>query len=312
VTTREEVLAARERVGPRVRRTPVLLVVLPTPGGDIPVALKLEQLQLGGSFKIRGSLNAMLNRDGAQRDSPVVIASGGNAGIAAATAAGMLGIACTVVLPASAPAVKVDRLRALGAEVVLDGERYVDAYLRASAIAAQRGAQQLHAYDLPDVVAGAGVIGLELAEEAPETDTVLVAVGGGGLVAGIAAALAGEKSVVGVEPSGAPTLSSALAAGFPVDVGVDSIAADALGATRLGDIAMDVARRAGIGSVLVEDEAIDEARNLLWREFRLAVEHAAAAPIAALLSGAYTPAAGERVAAVICGANTDPTTLPTG
>ncbi|AQA22221.1 pyridoxal-phosphate dependent enzyme family protein [Rhodococcus sp. MTM3W5.2] len=312
MTTREEVLAARERVGPLVRRTPVLRVVLPTPGGDIPVALKLEQLQLGGSFKIRGSLNAMLNRDGAHRDSPVVIASGGNAGIAAATAAGMLGIVCTVVVPAAAPTVKVDRLRALGAEVVLDGERYADAYVRASAIAAQRGAQQLHAYDLPDVVAGAGVVGLELTEEVPEADTVLVAVGGGGLVAGIAAALEGEKSVVGVEPSGAPTLSSALAAGSPVDVAVHSIAADALGATRLGDIAMDVARRTGIGSVLVEDEAITEARNLLWREFRLAVEHAAAAPIAALLSGAYAPAEGERVAAVICGANTDPTTLPTG
>ncbi|MFC7450861.1 serine/threonine dehydratase [Rhodococcus daqingensis] len=311
MTTREDVLAARRRVGGRVRRTPVSRVVLPTPGGDLPVALKLEQLQLGGSFKIRGSLNAILNRDAAHRDSPVVIASGGNAGIAAATASGMLGIGCTVVVPASAPAVKVERLRALGAEVVLDGERYTDAYVRATAIAAQRGAQQLHAYDLPDVVAGAGVIGLELAEEAPEATTVLVAVGGGGLVAGIAAALAGDKQVVGVEPSGAPTLHAALAAGSPVDVVVDSIASDALGATRLGDIAMDVARRAAIGSVLVEDEAIVEARNLLWRNFRLAVEHAAAAPVAALLSGAYTPVEGERIVAVICGANTDPTTLPT-
>lgn len=308
--TREDVLAARSRVGDRVRRTPVLQVGVPTPGGEFPVALKLEHLQLGGSFKIRGSLNALLHRPAAQRDAPVVIASGGNAGIAAATASRMLGVACTVVVPASAPVVKVERLRALGAEVVLDGERYTDAYARATAIAAERGAQQLHAYDLPDVVAGAGVIGLELAEQVPDATTVLVAVGGGGLAAGIAAALPGDTAVVGVEPTGAPTLHRALAAGRPVDVAVDSVAADALGATRLGDIAMDVARRTAMVSVLVDDDVIVDARNLLWREYRLAVEHSAAAPIAALLSGAYAPAPGERVVAVVCGANTDPTTLP--
>lgn len=308
--TREDVLAARSRVGDRVRRTPVLRVGVPTPGGEFPVALKLEHLQLGGSFKIRGSLNALLHRPAAQRDAPVVIASGGNAGIAAATASRMLGVACTVVVPASAPVVKVERLRALGAEVVLDGERYTDAYARATAIAVERGAQQLHAYDLPDVVAGAGVIGLELAEQVPDATTVLVAVGGGGLAAGIATALSGDTAVVGVEPTGAPTLHRALAAGRPVDVPVDSVAADALGATRLGDIAMDVARSTAMVSVLVDDDVIVDARNLLWREYRLAVEHSAAAPIAALLSGAYAPAPGERVVAVVCGANTDPTTLP--
>nr|WP_217635621.1 serine/threonine dehydratase [Rhodococcus tukisamuensis] len=308
--TREDVLAARSRVGDRVRRTPVLRVGVPTPGGEFPVALKLEHLQLGGSFKIRGSLNALLHRPAAQRDAPVVIASGGNAGIAAATASRMLGVACTVVVPASAPVVKVERLRALGAEVVLDGERYTDAYARATAIAVERGAQQLHAYDLPDVVAGAGVIGLELAEQVPDATTVLVAVGGGGLAAGIAAALSGDTAVVGVEPTGAPTLHRALAAGRPVDVPVDSVAADALGATRLGDIAMDVARSTAMVSVLVDDDVIVDARNLLWREYRLAVEYSAAAPIAALLSGAYAPAPGERVVAVVCGANTDPTTLP--
>lgn len=308
--TREDVLAARSRVGDRVRRTPVLRVGVPTPGGEFPVALKLEHLQLGGSFKIRGSLNALLHRPAAQRDAPVVIASGGNAGIAAATASRMLGVACTVVVPASAPVVKVERLRALGAEVVLDGERYTDAYARATAIAVERGAQQLHAYDLPDVVAGAGVIGLELAEQVPDATTVLVAVGGGGLAAGIATALSGTTAVVGVEPTGAPTLHRALAAGRPVDVPVDSVAADALGATRLGDIAMDVARSTAMVSVLVDDDVIVDARNLLWREYRLAVEHSAAAPIAALLSGAYAPAPGERVVAVVCGANTDPTTLP--
>lgn len=304
---RDDVVAARDRLAGAVRRTPVLSAVVASPAGPVDVALKLEFTQIGGSFKIRGSLNTLLHS--AIGRPTVVIASGGNAGIAAAAAAGMRGVRCRVVVPARAPRAKVDALRSLGAEVHLHGETYAEAYALASSLAVESGAFALHAYDLPDVVAGAGTIGLELEEQVPQLDSVLVAVGGGGLVAGIAAGVPKGYRVIGVEPEGAPTLYAALGAGEPVDVAVSSIAADSLGATRLGAIAADVVARHDVASVLVSDDDIVAARRYLWREFRIAVEWGGATALAAITSGAYVPRPGEHPVVILCGANTDPSDL---
>jgi len=294
-----DVERAAARIEGRVRRTPVL-------AADEGVWFKLEQLQHTGSFKARGAFNRII---AAGEQTGVVAASGGNAGLAVAYAAREFGLPAQVYVPATAPAVKVAKLRRLGAAVELVGEKYADAYDAAVKHAADSGELFCHAYDQPDVCAGQGTLGLELLEQAGVLDTILVAVGGGGLLAGVAAAVEGRARVVGVEPRTIPTLHSALAAGEPVAVDVAGIAADSLGATRLGDIAFAVATRTDAGSVLVDDTAIVEARAALWDRYRLAVEPGGATAFAALLSGAYRPAPGERVAVVLCGANTDPTTL---
>ncbi|RMI32788.1 serine/threonine dehydratase [Nocardia stercoris] len=304
---RSDVRMARLRVGDAVRVTPVFHTEVTGPRGPVKVTFKLEYLQLGGTFKVRGSLNALLEAGDDGR--PAVIASGGNAGIAAALACAMRGRACTVVVPESAPHTKVAAMWAYGAEVLWHGTSYAEAYRHANELATERGALQLHAYDLAAVVAGAGVVGLEIERQVRGRPPVLVAVGGGGLLAGIAAAFGPRGRVIGVEPKGAPTLHAALAAGRPVDVRVNSIAADALGATRVGDIAWNVAKRYDVGSVLVTDDAIAVAREYLWREFRIVVEAAGATALAAIQSGAYLPAPGERPVIVLCGANTDLATL---
>ncbi len=287
----------------QIRKTPVFHTTVAGPHGPVPVTLKLEYLQHGGTFKVRGSLNALLEADGPVDE--VVIASGGNAGIAAALAADRLGKACTVVVPESAPHTKVAAMWSHGAEVLWHGTTYTQAYAYAAELAEERGAVQLHAYDLPAVIAGAGVVGLELEEQVRGRPPVLVGVGRGGLVAGIAAALGRRQQVIGIEPEGIPTLHAALRAGRPVDIDASSIAADSLGATRIGDMALDIARRYDANSVLVTDGAITTAREYLWREFRIVVELAGALALAAVLSGAYVPAPGERPVIVLCGANTD-------
>ncbi|MGW5748532.1 threonine/serine dehydratase [Amycolatopsis sp. NPDC003861] len=294
-----DVERAAARIEGRVRRTPVL-------AADEGVWFKLEQLQHTGSFKARGAFNRII---AAGEQTGVVAASGGNAGLAVAYAASEFGLPARVYVPATAPAVKVAKLRQLGATVELVGEKYADAYDAAVKHAADSGELFCHAYDQPDICAGQGTLGLELLEQAGDLDTILVAVGGGGLLAGVAAAVEGRARVVGVEPRTIPTLHSALAAGEPVAVDVAGIAADSLGATRLGDIAFAVATRTDAGSVLVDDTAIAEARAALWDRYRLAVEPGGATAFAALLSGAYRPAPGERVAVLLCGANTDPATL---
>ncbi len=239
----------------------------------------------------------------------MVAASGGNAGLAVAYAAAREGVAARVYVPTTAPAVKVARLRELGAEVVQVGDRYALAYEAAIAHAEAAGALFCHAYDQPEICAGQGTLALELHEQLDgNVDTVLVAVGGGGLMAGVAAPLEGRARVVGVEPSTVPTFAEAVA-GEPVDVPVSGVAADSLGATRLGAIAWAVAGRTGVRSVLVDDVDVLAARRLLWAQYRLVVEHGAASVVAALLSGAYRPDRGERVAAVLCGANTAPNDL---
>jgi threonine dehydratase len=303
MVTRVDVEAAAARIAGRVRRTPVLAA-----GGPL---LKLEFTQHTGSFKARGAFNRLLAaaEAGQLPAAGVVAASGGNAGLAFAYAARELGSRAEIYVPATAPAVKVARLRALGAAVVQVGSEYAEAYEAATKRVADTGALYCHAYDQPEMVAGQGTVALELVQQAGgELDTVLVSTGGGGLVGGIAAALAGRVRVVAVEPELAPTLHAALAAGAPVDVPVSGVAADSLGARRVGEIAYRVAVRTDVHSVLVPDRAIVAARAMLWDRYRLVVEHGAAAAMAAL-DGWYRPAPGERVAVVLCGANTDPSDL---
>jgi threonine dehydratase len=306
-----DVRAAASRVAGHVLRTPVVEVD-PTAGDPVGTLwLKLEQLQHTGSFKARGAFNRILAaaERAALPDSGVVAASGGNAGLAVAYAAARSGASAEVYVPETAPPVKVGKLRALGAEVVQVGTRYADAYTAAVERAERTGALFCHAYDQPEICAGQGTLGLELLEQTGGLDTILLAVGGGGLMAGVAVATAGQARVVGVEPRTIPTLHCALAAGGPVDVDVAGVAADSLGATRIGAIAYDVAARTGVGSVLVDDDDIVAARRLLWKQYRLVVEHGTAAALAAIRSGAYRPRPGERVAVVLCGANTDPADL---
>ncbi|MGV9412431.1 threonine/serine dehydratase [Nocardia sp. NPDC003693] len=304
---RSDVRRARRLLLGHTRKTPVFHTEVLGPRGPIPVTLKLEHLQHGGTFKVRGCLNALLQSG--SRTGKVVIASGGNAGIAAALASALRGLSCTVVVPESAPHTKVAAMWSHGAEVLWHGTTYAEAHRYACKLAGERGAMQLHAYDLPEIVAGAGVVGLEIEEQVRGRPPVLVAVGGGGLVAGIAVALGLRGRVIGVEPQGAPTLHAALAAGHPVDVDVSSVASDALGANRIGAIAMEVAQRYQVRSLLVSDDAIVMAREYLWREFRIVVEPAGATALAAIQSGVYVPAPGERPVIVLCGANTDLATL---
>jgi threonine dehydratase len=311
VITRADIDEARARIEGRVRRTPLVAV---DPGAfPGPSWLKLEFLQHTGSFKARGAFNRILTAqaDG-ELDAAVgtVTASGGNAGLAHAYAAAQLGVQVTVFVPSIASPVKLAKLHELGANVIQAGHEYAGAYEAARIHADASGAVFCHAYDQPAIVAGAGTVGLELLDELKDGfDTVLIAVGGGGLLAGVAAAVEGSARVVGVEPTTAPTLHEALRAGWPVDVPVSGIAADSLGARRLGEIAFAVALRTGVRSVLVGDDDLVFARKLLWEHRRIAVEHGAAAALAALTSGGYVPEPGERVVVVLCGANTDPSDL---
>jgi threonine dehydratase len=306
--TRFDVETAAERILGRVRKTPVQELG-PFAMGGIPgeLVLKLELLQYTGSFKPRGAFNRMLSGD--VDSSGVLAASGGNFGLAVAFAAHQLGHRAEIFVPDSSPEVKIGRIRELGAEVHVIPGFYADAAAACEERALQTGALYMHPYDQPEVVAGQGTIGLELSEQAPAIDTVLVAVGGGGLIAGIAAWFANDARIVGVEPERCPTLTAAIAAGKPVDVEVGGVAADALGARRLGDIAFEISQRFVERVVMVADNAIMEARRRLWDEVHLVAEPGAAAPVAALLTGAYVPEPDERVVAVVCGANTDPADL---
>ncbi|MFB4264520.1 pyridoxal-phosphate dependent enzyme [Nonomuraea sp. GTA35] len=327
---REHVPAAARRIAGHVLRTPVIEV---SPG----LWLKLELLQHTGSFKVRGAFNRMLSA-GELPGSGVIAASGGNHGLAVAFAARALGVRAEIFVPEVTSPVKVAGLRALGAHITQTGAIYSDAADAAAKRAAETGALVVHAYDQAEVVAGQGTTGLELVEQTGGVDTVLVAVGGGGFAAGITlgtaaatsagsgpagaaasagsgpagAAGAGGPKIVCVEPERIPTLHAALQAGEPVQVEVDGVAADALGASKIGRLAFEVLSGPRVESVLVTDEAIVSARRTLWERHRLAAEHAGAAAYAALLSGVYRPVPGERVAVVVCGSNTDPATLTTG
>ena len=304
---RADVLAAARRIAADVRHTPLWRLPGRALGLDVAeVWLKLEHLQASGSFKARGMFNRL--RSAQVPEAGVVIASGGNAGIAAAHAARALGVRCEVFLPEVATPAKRALLAGLGAQVTVEGAVYPEALAACLRRQAQTGSLLMHAYDQPEVVAGAGTLGVEIDADAGVPDRVLVSVGGGGLVAGLAAWYAGRCRIDALEPSRAPTLHAARAAGAPVDVEVGGVAADSLGARRIGAIAWALQAQVQ-GAHLLDDEAITRARQRMWAELRLAVEPAAALPLAALWEGMVRPAPQERVAVIVCGANTDPATL---
>lgn len=299
--TSDDVREAADRIGPYVRTTPVFAAEI----GGRPVTLKLENLQVTGSFKFRGALNGVI-RSGAggpgRPDGHVVAASGGNHGLGVATAAKIIGLSATVFVPRTTPEAKVRRIAAQGARVELHGDVYADAETAAKAWAERSGGTYLHAYDDPDVIAGQGTIGLEIARHAPWCDSVAVSVGGGGLAAGLSVSLGPDRPVVAAEPEHCNSLHAAFSAGRPVDAPVDSAAASALGASRIGENAFALLSNGKVELALVTEQEIAHARDLLWEELRLAVEPAAAVPFAAWLDGRVP---GRHPCLVLCGANTD-------
>jgi threonine dehydratase len=300
---RDQITATERLIRPYIRRTPSIAVDAADFGLDgHPLTFKLEFLQHTGSFKPRGAFANLLTRRAPEAG--VVAASGGNHGVAVAYAAMRLGIKAAVFVPKITSAAKLDRIRACGAEMVVTGEVYAEALAASEARVAETGALAIHAYDQPETLLGQGTVGLELEAERPEINTLLVATGGGGLIGGIAAWCAGRIRVVSVEPEAAPTLHDALKAGEPVDAPAGGIAADSLAPRRVGTLMFPIAQKYVAEAVLVSDDAIRAAQRRLWDMLRIAAEPGGAAATAALLSGRYRPAKGERVAVLLCGANT--------
>jgi len=315
VISRDEIRRTYDTIRPWIRRTPVVqvgLAELDPAGTALPtVTLKLEQLQCAGSFKARGAFANLLLRD--VPPAGVVAASGGNHGVAVAYAAHRRGVPARIFVPTVSAPAKIARIRELGADLVVTGERYADALAAAQDFQMRSGAMSVHAFDQRETLLGQGTLALELDGQAPETggglDTVLVPVGGGGLIGGIAAWFAGAVRVIGVEPDGAPTLTRARAAGRPADAPAEGVAADALAPRRVGELMFPITQAYVEDVVLVDDPAILAAQRALWQAARIAAEPAASVGIAALLTGAYKPAPGERVAVVISGANMAPAQL---
>ena len=304
IIDRAGIAAAERLIRPYIRHTPIIRI----DSGDLGIAgkllvLKLEFLQHTGSFKPRGAFASLLTRSAPAAG--IVAASGGNHGAAVAYAAMRLGLQATIFVPNVASPAKLERIRSYGAELVVGGERYADALAASEEFAARTGALPVHAYDQPETLLGQGSVGLEIEADAPEIDTLLVAVGGGGLIGGIAAWYEGRTRIVAVEPEMAPTLHDALKAGRPVDAPAGGIAADSLAPSRVGALMFPIAQRFVERAVLVSDEAIRDAQQKLWSALRIVAEPGGAAALAALLSGRYRPAPGERVAVLLCGANTD-------
>lgn len=300
---RERIAAADRLLGRHIRRTPVIRV----DGGDfglgpIDLSLKLELLQHSGSFKARGAFANLLMRE--VPPAGVVAASGGNHGAAVAYAAMQLGLPAKIFVPSVSSPAKVQRIRDYGADLVVEGLRYADALAASEGWAARSGALPVHAYDQTETLLGQGTLGLELEEQAANLDTLLVAVGGGGLIGGIAAWYAGRVRIVGVEPEAAPTLSRALAAGRPVDAEAGGIAADSLAPRRVGALMFPIAQDHVSDVALVTDDAIENAQEALWQTLRIVAEPGGAAAFAALLSGRYQPRPKERVGVVVSGGNT--------
>ncbi|MCC5974443.1 MAG: serine/threonine dehydratase [Rubellimicrobium sp.] len=299
IPTPDDIRAAAVRIAPHVRRTPVMEARLP--GIDRVLHFKFEHVQITGTFKLRGAFNTLLS--GPVPAAGIVAASGGNHGAAAAYAAVSLGHPAHIFVPEYAGPAKIGLIRATGAALTVVEGTYAEAVEAATEYRDRTGAMEIHAYDAPGTVAGQGTVYSEWDDQGLEADTVLVAVGGGGLIAGALAWWQGRRKVVAVEPELSPTLHAALATGPDTDVQVGGIAANALGARRIGRIAHDLAVAQGIGSILLPDDAIAEAQRLLWTGLRQYVEPAGATALAALTSGAYVPAPDERVAVLLCGAN---------
>ena len=290
-------------ITPYIRVTPVV----ETSGADFglaafPLAFKLELFQHAGSFKTRGAFTNLLTR--AIPAAGVVAASGGNHGAAVAYAAMRLGVKARIFVPTVSSAAKISRIRAYGADLVVTGDRYADALAASQTWTAESGALPVHAFDQEETLLGQGTLALELTRQAPGLDTLLVSVGGGGLIGGIAAWCAGRPRVIGVEPEAAPTLTRALEAGKPVDAPAGGIAADSLAPRRVGELMFPIAQAHIVRVLLVSDAAIRQAQDALWATLRVVAEPGGAAAFAALLSGAYVPAPGERVGVVVSGGNT--------
>lgn len=298
-----EISAAAERINGHAQVTPVM--TSDALGLAQPVEMKLEHFQHTGSFKARGAFNTLLNTD--VPAAGVVAASGGNHGAAAAYAARALGHPAKIFVPEMAGPSKIALIERIGADLSVVPGEYANALAMAREHEDRTGAMQIHAYDAPATVAGQGTCFAEWDSQGLQADTVLVAVGGGGLIAGALAWFQGARKVVAVEPETSCALNAALQAGTPVDVSVSGIAANALGARRIGDICFGLAQ--GMTSVLVSDDSIAEAQQRLWQAHRILVEPAGATALAALTSGVYTPEPGERVAVLVCGGNIAPDPL---
>lgn len=301
---RRQIAATEEKIRPYIRRTPVIAAI----AGDFrlqgqPILFKLEQLQHTGSFKARGAFANLLGRF--IPPPGVVAASGGNHGAAVAFAAERLGAHAAIFVPSVTSPAKIARIRSYGAELVIGGDLYADALAASERRVAETGALPIHAYDQRETLLGQGSVGLELEVDAPEIETLLVAVGGGGLIGGIAAWYRGKVRVVAVESDGAPTLARAFAAGRPVDAPAGGIAVDSLAPRAVGQLMFPIAKAFVHPEVmLVTDDEIRRAQAALWEVLRVATEPGGAAAFAALLSGRYRARADERVAVLICGANT--------
>jgi threonine dehydratase len=300
---RESIVSTYATIRPYIRRTPVIEVEGSDFGLDgIRLALKLEQLQHSGSFKARGAFTNLLMRP--IPTAGVVAASGGNHGTAVAFAAMKLNKPARIFVPEVASPAKLERIRGYGADLVVTGKRYADALAASEVWAAESGALAVHAYDQIETLLGQATVGLEFEEQCPQLDSLIVAVGGGGLIGGIAAWYSSRVDIIGVEPDAAPTLTRALEAGHPVDAEAGGIAADSLAPRQVGQLMFPIAQGHVQNVLLVSDEAIRAAQKTLWQELRVVAEPGGAAAFAALLSGRYQPQAGERVGVLICGGNT--------
>jgi threonine dehydratase len=301
--SRERIAGTDGEIRRYVRWTPLVKADLADFGlAQAPLIFKLEMLQHSGSFKVRGAFANLLLRKPPLAG--VVAASGGNHGAAVAYAAQRLGVPATIFVPDITSPAKTERIASYGAQLVIAGSRYADALAASEAHVAQTGAMPIHAYDQVETLLGQGTVGLEIEHDEPDIDTLVVAVGGGGLIGGIAAWYTGLVRIIAVEPEQAPTLHAALAAGRPVDTPAGGIAADSLAPRRVGELMFPLAQAYVEQVVLVSDDAIRQAQKALWSTLRVVAEPGGAAALAALLSGGYRPAPRERIVVVICGANT--------
>jgi threonine dehydratase len=301
--TRADIERVYPIIAPHIRRTPIVTIS----GADFglppfPLTLKLEQLQHAGSFKTRGAFANLLTRNPPKAG--VVAASGGNHGAAVAYAAMRLELPARIFVPTVSSPAKIDRIRLYGADLTVVGERYAEALAASLDWSTSSGAMPVHAFDQIETLTGQGTLALELSQQAPDLDTVLVAVGGGGLIGGIAAWYESKTRVIAVEPEGAPTLDYAVKAGKPVDAPAGSVAADSLAPKQVGALMFPIAQAHIERVVLVTDHAIRMAQKMLWESLRLVVEPGGCTAFAAILSGAYQPGENERVGIVVSGANT--------
>ncbi|MDQ2662436.1 MAG: threonine/serine dehydratase [Candidatus Eremiobacteraeota bacterium] len=303
---RPNILQASKRIAKHIRVTPTLPLESHAFAIDASLTLKLELFQVSGSFKARGAFNRILCAESTAAG--VIAASGGNHGAAVAYAARALTMRAEIFVPTTSAAVKIRRLREYGAHVTVIGDTYADALTASRERARETGALEVHAFDHCDVIAGAATMALEFERQVPALDTIVVAVGGGGLIAGVASWYDERVKIVAAESEGCPTLHAALEAGEPVDVVTGGLAADSLGARRVGAIAFKMLQKTGVSSVLVPDVAIAQAQVALWDSVRVLAEPGGATALAALLCGAYTPSPGERVGVVVCGGNVSPAT----